>query len=114
VKLIAHPTGRLIGQRPPYDVDLRAVMFEARDSGTALELNAFPDRLDLNDEHLAEARELGVKIALGTDAHRPEHLGFMFYGVATARRAWLGKGDVLNAMDVSELLAWLWEGRERG
>jgi len=114
VKVIAHPTGRLIGQRPPYDVDMRAVMFEARDSGTALELNAFPDRLDLNDEHLAEARELGVKIALGTDAHCPEHLGFMLYGVATARRGWLGRGDVLNAMDAGELMAWLWEGRRRG
>ncbi|MEW6552941.1 MAG: DNA polymerase/3'-5' exonuclease PolX [Actinomycetota bacterium] len=114
VKVIAHPTGRLIGQRPPYDVDLRAVMYEARDSGTALELNAFPDRLDLSDEHLAEARELGVKIALGTDAHRPEHLAFMIYGVATARRAWLGMGDVLNTMDTGALLKWLWEGRERG
>jgi DNA polymerase (family 10) len=113
VKVIAHPTGRLIGQRPAYDVDLRAVMREARETGTALELNAFPDRLDLSGEHLAEARELGVKIAMGTDAHRLEHLGFMLYGVATARRGWLGKGDVLNALDTHELLVWLWEGRVR-
>lgn len=114
VKVIAHPTGRLIGQRPPYDVDLRAVMREARETGTALELNAFPDRLDLADEHLAEAGEMGVRIALGTDAHRPEHLGFMLYGVATARRGWLGKDDVINATGPEELLAWLWEGRARG
>jgi len=114
VKVIAHPTGRLIGQRPPYDVDLRAVMREARETGTALELNAFPDRLDLAAEHLAEAREAGVRIALGTDAHRPEHLEFMLYGVATARRGWLEKGDVLNAMDTEQLMAWLWEGRRRG
>ncbi len=113
VKVIGHPTGRLIGQRPPYELDLRAVMREARDTGTALELNAFPERLDLGDEKLMEARKLGIKISLGTDAHRPEHLDFMLYGVATARRGWLGKGDVLNTMDTVELLEWLWEGRSR-
>jgi DNA polymerase (family 10) len=114
VKIVAHPTGRLIGQRPPYDIDLRAVMREARETGTALELNAFPDRLDLNDEHLIEAREQGVKIALGTDAHRLEHLRYMLYGVATARRGWLGKSDVLNTMEMEQLLGWLWCDRRKG
>lgn len=114
VKVVAHPTGRLIGQRPPYDVDLHAVMHEAKETGTALELNAFPDRLDLKDEHLMEAREVGVKIAIGTDAHRREHLYFMLYGVATARRGWLGKDDVLNTLDKEELTAWLWRDRCRG
>jgi len=113
VKIIAHPTGRLIGQRPPYEVDLKAVMKEAARTGTALELNAFPDRLDLCDEHLREARDMGVMIALGTDAHRREHMGFMFYGVATARRGWLGREHLLNTMEVEELLDWLWRGRER-
>jgi DNA polymerase (family 10) len=114
VKIIAHPTGRLIGQRPPYEVDLRAALREAAATGTAMELNAFPDRLDLCDEHLMEARELGVKIAIGTDAHRREHLDFMFYGVATARRGWLGPGDVLNTMQPEELVRWLWRGRRKG
>jgi DNA polymerase (family 10) len=114
VKVVAHPTGRLIGQRPPYDVDLHAVMHEAAETGTALELNAFPDRLDLKDEHLMQAREMGVKIAIGTDAHRREHLDFMLYGVATARRGWLGKDDVLNTLDKEELTAWLWRDRCRG
>ena len=113
VKIIAHPTGRLIGQRAPYEVDLAAVMREASETGTALELNAFPDRLDLNDENLMEARKLGVRIALGTDAHRREHLAFMYYGVATARRGWLGREHVLNTMEVGELLEWLWRGRKR-
>ncbi|MGQ9476423.1 MAG: DNA polymerase/3'-5' exonuclease PolX [Actinomycetota bacterium] len=113
VKILAHPTGRLIGQRPPYEVDLRAVMEAAAETGTALELNAFPDRLDLNDENLMEARSRGVRIALGSDAHRKEHLAFMLYGVATARRGWLGPEHVLNAMEPEELLAWLWAGRER-
>jgi DNA polymerase (family X) len=114
IKIIAHPTGRLIGQRPPYDLDLRAILREAADTGTALELNAFPDRLDLNDEQLMEARKLGVKIAIGTDAHRSQHLGFMFYGVATARRGWLECGDVLNTLEPKVLLEWLWRGRTRG
>jgi len=113
VKVIGHPTGRLIGQRPPYDVDMRSVMREAAETGTALELNAFPDRLDLNDEHLMEARELGVKIAVGTDAHRPEHLRFMLFGVATARRGWQGPQDLLNTMEPEELLEWLWRDRRK-
>lgn len=111
VKIVAHPTGRLIGQRPPYDIDLGAVMEEARRTDTALELNSFPDRLDLGDENLMRARALGVKIALGTDAHRPEHLDFMLFGVATARRGWLSPSDLLNALEPDELLRWLWRGR---
>ncbi len=113
VKIIAHPTGRLIGQRPPYDVDLDAVMEEARRTGTALELNAFPDRLDLGDENLMRASAMGVKIALGTDAHRTEHLDFMLFGVATARRGWLSRSHLLNALEPDELLEWLWRGRGR-
>lgn len=113
VKIVAHPTGRLIGQRAPYEVDLAAVMREAQETGTALELNAFPDRLDLNDENLMEARKLNLMVAIGTDAHRREHLAFMYYGVATARRGWLGREHVLNTMEVEELLDWLWRGRDR-
>lgn len=113
IKIIGHPTGRIIGQRPPCDLDLRAIMREAAAAGTALELNSFPDRLDLNDENLQEARGLGVKISLGTDAHRRQHMEFVFYGVATARRAWLGPVDVLNTMEPDELLEWLWRGRRR-
>ena len=111
VKIVAHPTGRLIGQRPPYDIDLGAVMEEARRTDTALELNAFPARLDLCDEDLMRARALGVKIAIGTDAHRPECLDFMLFGVATARRGWLSRPDLLNALEPGELLRWLWRGR---
>ncbi len=111
VKIIGHPTGRLLGQRPPYEVDLRAVMKEAAELGKALELNAFPDRLDLNDEALLEARELGVMIAIGTDAHRAEHLSFMRFGVATARRGWVPPDLVVNAREPEEVLRWLWDGR---
>jgi len=114
VKIIGHPTGRIIDQRAPCEMDLEAIMREAAATGTALELNSFPDRLDLNDENLREARELGVKISLGTDSHRSRQLEFMFYGVATARRAWLEINDVLNTMEPDELLEWLWRGRRKG
>ncbi len=107
VRIIGHPTGRVIGQRPPYEVDMDAVLQRAAETGTALELNSFPDRLDLADEYLLRARQLGVKIALGSDAHRAEHLEYMFYGVATARRGWLEPEDVLNTMALEQLLEWL-------
>ncbi len=107
VRIIGHPTGRVIGQRPPYDIDMDAVLRKAAETGTALELNSFPDRLDLSDEYLLRAKQLGVKIALGSDAHRAEHLEYMFYGVATARRGWLEKDDVLNTMSLKQLQQWL-------
>jgi len=107
VRIIGHPTGRVIGQRPPYEVDMEVVLRKAAETGTALELNSFPDRLDLADEYLLRAKQLGVKIALGSDAHRAEHLEYMFYGVATARRGWLEPVDVLNTMTLEQLLDWL-------
>jgi DNA polymerase (family 10) len=79
----------------------------AAETGTALELNAFPDRLDLSDEHLMLAKEHGVKILIGSDAHRSDHLDHMFYGVATARRGWLEPSDVLNTLELPELMKWL-------
>lgn len=107
VRIIGHPTGRVIGQRPPYEVDMEVVLRKAAETGTALELNSLPDRLDLADEYLLRAKQLGVKIALGSDAHRAEHLAYMFYGVATARRGWLEPADVLNTMTLEQLLDWL-------
>ncbi len=105
VNIIGHPTGRLIGSRPPYEVDLEALMAVAAETGTALELNANPDRLDLCDHHLRMAKQAGVRIAIGTDAHRAENLRYMLYGVATARRGWLEAPDVLNLLGAQELRA---------
>jgi DNA polymerase (family 10) len=107
VDIVAHPTGRIIGRREPFAIDIQAVIEAAAETGTALELNSYPDRLDLRDEHLRLARGAGVKIAIDTDAHAVDQLGFMFYGVATADRAWLGPSDVVNAMGLQDLLAWL-------
>jgi len=104
VQLLAHPTGRLIGRREPMRLDLDAVLDCAAEHGVALELNAHPDRLDLRDTHLIEARRRGIRIAINTDAHRCADLGLMRYGVDQARRAWLGPEDVLNTLPLDGLL----------
>lgn len=103
VSAIAHPSGRLISRREGYDVDLDRVLEEAQKRGVALELNAYPDRLDLNEFYLKKARELGIKISLGTDTHHASGLGMMRFGVGIARRAWLEKSDVLNCSSYKEL-----------
>ena len=106
VNILAHPTGRLIGLREPYDVDLEAVFATARRHGKALEINCYPERLDLNDVHARRARELGVLLAINTDTHALDQLDTMRLGVATARRAWVGPGEVINTWSVDKLRAW--------
>ncbi len=104
VQILAHPTGRLIQKREPYEVDMKEVMEAAKAHGVALELNAFPDRLDLKDVHCRMAREMGVRIVISTDAHSTRHLGFMRYGISNARRGWIEKGDVLNTLPLDAFL----------
>ncbi len=101
--ILAHPTGRLIGLREPYDVNMEAVMGEAKARGCILELNAQPDRLDLNDIHCKMAKEMGVRIAISTDAHSLKDLELMRYGIWQARRGWLEKADVVNTLSLSAL-----------
>jgi DNA polymerase (family X) len=96
VSAIAHPTGRLISGREGYDVDVERVIAAAREHGKALELNAYFDRLDLNESNLKRAREAGVRISIGTDTHHPGGMDMMRFGVGIARRAWLQKKDILN------------------
>ncbi len=105
VDIIAHPTGRLLGVREALALDMEAVFQAAARTGTVLEINAMPDRLDLKDVHIFRARELGVKLSLGTDAHATEHLRLMQFGVGTARRGWAGAGHVLNTLPVERVLA---------
>lgn len=107
VHILGHPTGRLIGERAPYEVDMEAVLSAARDAGTAVEINAAPSRLDLNDVHARRARDLGIPVAISTDAHAIPHLDFMRFGVGVARRAWLGAEEILNARPLRDLSAWL-------
>jgi DNA polymerase (family 10) len=101
--VFAHPTGRLIGERPGYEIDLDVVMKGALDRGCFLELNAHPSRLDLDDVHCRAARALGLKLALSSDAHSTLGLANIRYGVDQARRGWLGPEDVLNTRSWSEL-----------
>ncbi|UCF42278.1 MAG: DNA polymerase/3'-5' exonuclease PolX, partial [Planctomycetota bacterium] len=106
VHCIAHPTGRLIGQREPMDIDVARVVKNAAETGTALEVNANPWRLDLKDTHCKMAIEAGVKLAIGTDAHSTEGLGLMGFGVATAARGWASKADVLNTLSAGKIKSW--------
>lgn len=104
VKILGHPTGRQILRRDPFNFDLEKVFEAARRAGVVLELNGHPERLDLCDRHVRLARDRGIKIVISTDAHRPEHLNLMRYGVITGRRGWLEKKDVINTLPPQELL----------
>jgi DNA polymerase (family 10) len=101
--ILAHPTGRLLGAREPYELDLERVLEAARERGRIVELNAQPERLDLDDRGCRLARELGVKVAIATDAHRVADLDLMRFGVDQARRGWLEPGDVVNTRPLAEL-----------
>lgn len=107
VNILAHPTGRIIGEREPYEVDIEAIIAAAVERGVALELNSFPDRLDLRDIHCRAAKDAGAKISIGTDSHATVHLGNMRYGVGTARRGWCEAGDILNTMSLAKLKKFL-------
>lgn len=107
LNIIAHPSGRLINKRPPYDVEMEQIMEAAADRGCFMELNAHPSRLDLNDLHCREAKKLGAKIAVSTDAHHTSHLDYMKYGIKQARRGWLEADDIINTRDVDALRALL-------
>jgi DNA polymerase (family 10) len=107
VDIIGHPTGRIIAEREGADLDMDAVFSAARESGVALELNANPSRLDLNDVYCRRAKELGIPISINTDAHAPDQLDLLPFGVGTARRGWLEPGDVINAWPEEELVSWL-------
>jgi len=96
VSILAHPTGRLLGERPAYALDIERVIEGAKDRGVALELNAHPARLDLDEVHCKLAKEMGVKLVISTDAHSTFGLDTMRFGIGQARRAWLGRKDVLN------------------
>jgi DNA polymerase (family 10) len=103
MSILAHPTGRLIGEREPYDVDMERVIAAAHERGCHLEVNAEPERLDLTDVHAQAAKSMGVKVAISTDAHTTAALGYMRFGVDQARRGWLESADVINTRPLGEL-----------
>jgi DNA polymerase (family 10) len=103
VDVLAHPTGRLLPGREPVAVDMEAIFQTAARTGTALEINAMPSRIDLKDIHAYRARELGVRLVINTDAHAAEHLGFMRFGIGAARRGWCQPEDILNTRPLAEV-----------
>lgn len=107
VDIIGHPTNRLLPEREGADLDMDAVLKAAAETGTALEINANPQRLDLDDVQSRRAIQMGIKLSINTDAHNADNFEFLFYGVATARRAWATPADVINAWTPKQLQAWL-------
>jgi len=107
VDIIGHLTGRLLNRRSGYELDIEPVLQAAAQYQVALEINSHPDRLDI-DEHISrQAREMGIKIAINSDAHHREDLKLLQYGILTARRGWLQPEDVLNTMDYDSLITYL-------
>ena len=102
VSVIGHPTGRILLRRDAYAYDMDAVLKAAASNKVAMEQNAYPDRLDLCDRHLRQAKQAGVKIVINTDSHHTSHMEKMRYGVLQARRAWLTAGDVLNTLPADQ------------
>jgi DNA polymerase (family X) len=111
VNIIGHPTARMIGRRPPVEADLDEFFKAAARTGTALEINAYPDRRDLSDEHVLRAKRFGVKFAIDSDSHAVGHLDVMRYGIGTAQRGWLGPADVINTWPLRELRRFLRKAR---
>jgi DNA polymerase (family X) len=107
VDIIGHPTGRLIPDREGADLDMDAVLKAAKESGVALEINANPQRLDLDDVYSRRAIEMGIPLAIDTDAHAPEHFDLLPFGIATARRGWVTAAHVINCWDGKKLRSWL-------
>ena len=111
VRTIGHPTGRILNRREPYEVDVSRLIREAAATNTALELNAYVDRLDLSVPYVREAVGAGVRITIDTDAHDERALGYMKYGVSQARRAWVEKGSVINCLPLAEFENYLKDGK---
>jgi DNA polymerase (family 10) len=106
VHILAHPTGRLLGARDPYEVEIEELMEAAKKYGKALEINAYFERLDLDDIHCRKAKEMGIRVGIGTDSHHLDQMWMISLGVAVARRGWLETRDVLNTLSLKEILKW--------
>ena len=104
VDIIAHPTGRLINQRPAYGLDFEKILEKAKETKTVLEINAYPERMDLNDANVRAALKYGIKLSIGTDSHDAGQLRNYRLGIAIARRGWAGKNDIINTYPLKEML----------
>ena len=104
VDIISHPTGRILKKRDEYQIDFEAVLKAAKETGAILEISAWPERLDLNDQNIRRAKEAGVKMIINTDSHNKNQLHLMEFGIAQARRGWAEKEDIINCQPLEKLL----------
>jgi len=104
VDIISHPTGRILKRRDEYQIDFGKILRVAKETGTILEINSYPERLDLNDQNIRRAKEVGVKMIINTDSHHKDQMRFMEFGIAQARRGWAEKGDIINCWPLEKLL----------
>ena len=104
VDIISHPTGRILKKRDEYEIDFDKILRVAKETGTILEISAWPERLDLNDKNIRRAKEAGVKMAINTDAHHKDQLRFIEFGISQARRGWAEKEDIINCWSLEKLL----------
>ena len=104
IKIISHPTGRILKKRDEYQVDFDRLLRAAKETKTTLEINAYPLRLDLNDQNIRRAKQAGVKMVINTDSHQKDQLGFIEFGIAQARRGWAEKKDIINCWPLDKLL----------
>jgi DNA polymerase (family 10) len=104
VDIISHPTGRILKRRDEYQIDFGKILRVAKETGTILEINSYPERLDLNDQNIRRAKEVGVKMIINTDSHHKDQMRFMEFGIAQARRGWAEKGDIINCWLLEKLL----------
>jgi DNA polymerase (family 10) len=105
--IISHPTGRILQRRDEYQIDFDKILRAAKETGTILEINSYPERLDLNAENIRRAKEVGVKMVINTDSHHKDQLRFIEFGIAQARRGWAEKGDIINTWPLEKMLKML-------
>jgi DNA polymerase (family 10) len=106
-KILAHPTGRLLNSRPGYEIDLDKIIEMTNNNNKVLEINAYPNRLDLTDTSIKHAVDLGTKLVIDTDSHALLHMDLMEYGVAIAKRGWATKKDIINSWNLDEITNWV-------
>ena len=104
VDIIFHPTGRIINKREPYKVNVEELLKASKRTKTVMEIDAFPDRLDLKDEYIRKGVEMGIKFSIDSDAHHTSHFQYLEYGIAQARRGWAEKADIINTRPYKEML----------
>ena len=104
IKIISHPTGRILKRRDEYQIDFDKILRAAKEFNVVLEINSFPVRLDLNDQNIRRAKEAGVKMVINTDSHHRDQLRFIELGIAQARRGWAEKEDIINTQPLEKLL----------